>query len=788
MFSSNVFDSLESQYDTNIDVFSSSLEEHYDKIYGLDDSLAEIYDETRIHLGSEKDLEARLKLDRGRDLHMIVSIVGDDEYTTTDSAALGPAIIGFGPRINGIRLSWKDTGESPYVGNYAEGWLLNPPSAEASFEVTNRRHGRSGVPWTLDMVKLKLLSPVRKQSPTWELDLESKLEHLAEIAGWTDRRWFTYDYHQMCLLLANAIFDFEDANTFPFLFKTEGGCGGAPPYGNLDTVYSAMHFYTRGQSKRGIIGLMEESVAVNTGRTKPKDTFFLRNSHLANLGDNAWLKYESAYRTLLDDKSLTRSQAEDLLKAEETQLLPDHILQLGTEVEPDSFAVGASLSALRKEGLLMSEMDVKAALDAQVRQLAILGDEPIGILNKRLEEESSAFRGKHLKVLSQLSDINPAIKEGLRARGMMMPTGMDHELRELMTRYYSMRTEEYARYSTLFYSDTIRVFKTSEVQSLLESGSKAIRADFARTESVPRDWAQRFFEENLEERARKTKVFEWFESKPLGELLYNPLPPGVGTDDARIARSVLATAKQAVKEDIDSMIVILFSGDRALARLTTELVRMSGQSFRMRMICIDRSLYTRMCIDGAQERARLTLSGKISDPKSPWRGLRPGQPEVTYWNYVTKSLWVLPQSVTSQIVDLGRTNLGTKSRVVYHIEYDYPNMERGLDLIRIDPRTGTIEEYGGGYLEGRTLMGFAEHDCWAKNELGDIYSWPDFDIVRSKRHYSLGRNNIKDDRILGFDPLSLQTYSKVNAWRRSVMSGNRRESGSLRRSSNTSSI
>ncbi|BCH36655.1 hypothetical protein [Magnaporthe oryzae narnavirus 1] len=779
----SLFDKLEQQYDDNFVTFSSSLEEHYDQILNLDDRLESTYSQTVAKLKMSLPPDKLLAADQNRNLHVIKSVVGDDEYTTTDSISLGPALIGFGPIINGIKLSEKDAGISKYIGNYAEGWVINPPNAEATFEATHRRHARSGVPFTLDMVKLKYLSPVRKQSPSWELDLESKLEHLAEIASWTDRSWFTYDFHQCSLLLANAIFDFEDARTFPYLFKTEGGCGGAPPYGNLDTVYSALFHYTRGRSRRGIMGVMEEAVAVNTGTLSPKDTFFLRNSHLANMGDSVWLKYESAYRTLLDQGMLGRSEAEDLLREQETQVLPDYIKNLGVEIEPHAYTVGASLSALRKEGLIMSEMDVKAALDNRARERAILGDEPIGLLNKRLKEEATAFRGRHLKILSQISDTDPAIRADLRARGMLMPETPGTEFRELCTAYYSMRTEEYSRYSSLYYTDTIRVFKTSDILAYVEGPESAVKQDFAVTSSFPERWTRKFLEENSEERARRGRVHEWFNSAPLSELLYKPLPPGVGTDDDRIARSVLDVIDQVNHEDgVDLVITLLFSGDRQLARITSNQVKGNTKK-AYRILSFDRSAYVQICLAGLQERNWLSASGKLRK-RDIWKELRPPGSRMYYYNYILKQMWPFPPSVCEQVKDIVRIGSLTDKALV-HVEYDYPNMERGLDMIRLNPVTGTVEEYGGGYLERRTLRSFGPH-CWAKEELDTIYSWPDFEIVRSRRHYPW-KGRVREHRILGFDPVRPRSYSFVRAWREQNSTQYIRRPESIRRNSSIDS-
>jgi len=520
---------------------------------------------------------------------------------------------------------------------------------------------------------------------------------------------------------------------------------------------------------------MEEAVAVNTGSLAPKDTFFLRNSHLANMGDKVWLRYESAYRSLLEQNGIGRSEAEDLLREQETQVLPDHVKNLGVEIEPHSYVVGASLSSLRKEGLIMSEMDVKAALDARVRQMAILGDEPIGILNKRLKEEATAFRGKHLKILSQISDIDPTIRSGLQSRGMLMPSEPGQSYRELCTSYYSMRTEEYSRYSSLFYTDTIRVFRTSDVRDLIEGPESAVKYDFAATESFPKKWTETFLEENSEERDRRGRVHDWFNSAPLSELLYRPLPPGVGADDDRIARSVLETVGEINSDDsADLVITLLFSGDRQLARITTNQVR-SNTEKAYRLLSFDRSAYVRICLAGVQERNQLMSRGLLRDDS--WKTIRSPTNRIYYYNYILKSMWAFPHSICEQVNDLVR--MGSQSgRALVHVEYDFPNMERGLDALRIQPSTGTIEEYDGGYLERRTLRSFGQN-CWAKESLDTIYAWPDFEISRSRRHYPW-KGKVRSERILGFDPVRPRSYSFVNSWRKENASLNIRRPSDLR--------
>jgi hypothetical protein len=736
-------------------------EEHYDQFPGLDDDLAELYDETCVTLGSTLLLEDRLLKDKGRELHVIQSNCGDDEHHTTDSYSWGPAIIGFGPMLNGIKLSWKDAGISHIVGNYAEGWIITPPSAEASFESVNRRHVRAGVPFTLDPVKLKLLSPVRKQSSTYDTDLESKISHLAEIASWSDRGWFTYDFHQLALLLAPAIFDFEDARTFPYLYKTEGGSGGTPPYGNLDTMYSGLHYYTRGKSRKAILGLMDESVKIHLGLMKPKDSFFLRASHLCNMGDSGWLKFESAYRKLLSDNSLSRQEADDLLAATEGTTLPSEILAFATEINPESFVEGSVISALRKDGLLLTEIDVKMALDAKKREFAVMGKKPIRILNEEIAEEQAAFKGNHLKVLAHLSDDDPLIKESLKASLYRMPSEPNQEFRDLASAYYKLRSESHSKHTSFHYSDAIRVFKTSEVAAFIERRQNRVREDFSSATSLPTKWVAEFLEETSEERRRKLRVNAWFESAPLAQLLYNPIPEGVGTDDARIAREVLDVAKSTQKERITGLLVFLYSGDKYLARYTMASLK-PHVSVPQRMVQIDKSLYLRICLDGVAEFATLKRSGRIKTNGLPVRIPRSPGREVMYYNFLLKTQWWLPSRVVEDAY--GPLLRGSyEPRILVHSAWDYPNIERGLDLVRYESKTNTIYEYGGGYLDRRTVRSL-EGSCWSQQSWYDIKSWPDFDMSLSKRHFKL-HGGLRMDRVFHYDPMSYSSYGEnVRRW------------------------
>jgi hypothetical protein len=743
------------------DDFSDS----YHTAFGDGGSLIKVFDETCQKLGLSGTFQDLITEDQDADLHYIQSVVGDDEHTTTDSASLGPCLIGFGPVLNGIKVSWKDTGISHWVGNYAEGWILTPPNAEASFEAVSRRNLRSGIAFTLDPVKIKYLSPVRKQS-NQEMDLQSKILALSEIAAWTDRSWFTYDYHQMSLILANAIFDFEDAISFPFLFRTEGGCGGCPPYHNLDSLYSALHFYTRGKSRSAIMGIMVEAVEININKLKPADAFFTRSARLAQMGDKQWLQYEAAYRSLLERAELTPSEAKNLLKIQAEVQLPPDLLQLGVEVTPSSFVVGSAISHLRKDGFIMSEIDVKMVLDQKAKERALGGDEPIGVLMRRQADEQGLFKGQNWKLLSELASAGGPIKDYLRERLGILPSDPGDAFRACTTAYFRMRSEAHDQFSSFYYTDTVRLFKVSDIDAYFNRASKPLLADFAKTDILPAA-RKNFLEENIEEKVRLEFISGWLESDDLETILKRPLPPGIGPDDSRIARSITNFLDEIDSVAFPVVRVVVFTGDKKLLRTTAALVAGCNPACKVIIQGIDNVRYLEICLDGVAEKQWLEAQGKPLIRGLPYR--REGEPRVTYYNAILRRLWTLPPKLQHALVD--RTRLGLpleralRADIVIHIEYDFPNMERGMDLIRFNAQTNTVDRYGGGFLSRQTVDSLGREFCWSQTPLPDLIEWPDFDTQKESTHHRLRGTGLSANRTYTYEPMSRQTYAVVERWR-----------------------
>jgi len=746
----------------------------------LDDLIQEVIDHVGFKNQNLDDLVAydlRLLGPKGK-AYYIISVVGDDEHTTTNSVVFGILSICMAVFISGIKLSWKDVGISDLVGNYAEGWLILPPTAESTFEAVNRRSQRSGVAVLLDGVKLKMLSPVRKQSEM-EQDLESKFNKLSDIAEWADSSWFTYDYHQMAKILGLVVFDYTSSRTFPFLYKTEGGCGGCPPYNNIDTSISGLFKYTRGKSIRAVLGVMTETGLIHAGEMSPKDSFFLKSAHIAQMGDKAWVEFTTAYRTLLENQQLTRVQAKNLVHNLRGSQLPQEYLDIATEVEMDDATMGVALSYLRDAGYLMTEIDVKMILNKIEKERAVFGTKPISQVIQDLDDSAALFKANHWKVLTELSLNDPTIK-GIVNNMLHMEDETDYHSAawKTMHRYYKIRTESGSHFSSFMYSDTVKVFKTSDIIRLSNQGSSSLRKDFTHTEGMERLW--RIFEnDTLAQAEQRERIMNWLDSNSLEELLKSPLPDGIGPDDARIYRSFENTFDDTDELVTKPTIFILVSSDKGLARTTDRLLRRKTAEIQTKhpgwtsaSFVITREDYIQLCLAGLQEISSARQPGDgLATAKARAVGRKASERRISYYNFLLKSHYYYPlrlsQQIASQIRSYGSRSEDHLFRVV--TEYDYPNLERGFETLEFRSDLNVVIKKSGGFLQRESLAAFPETKAWAGLPVHELYSWPDFDMSSKQTYRALApRANrvLPDQRIRIYKVQGTSLYDSIDSWRR----------------------
>lgn len=645
----------------------------------------------------------------------IASFTGDDEIVTTDCKLLAYAMWFTSEKLVKIKMSWKDVGISKFIGNYAEEWILTPPTEVASFDPVENYFKGEGVPYTLDTIKTRMLSPIRKQSEM-ELDLESKMRYLAEAARWTNKSWFTYDFHQLSLLLGTVIFDYESAKSFPFLTKNEGGCGGAPPWGNLMTLWSYLHYFHRGKSKKTIIGIMKESVRLFEGSIKPRDCIFTRATHLAIAGDTAWKRYVQAYKSLREN-NLNDIDMQDLVRTMSGTNLPTELLEKAIVVQSTDYTIGVVLAKLRTEGLIMTETDAKIYEQSLRKANAIVGEIPFRQILLEIEAEKQDFKKRSLKILSDLYDVSPTIKEEVKDRIGEIPNEPTEDFTEVARRYYKYVLEHIRNPTSFVYTDQIRIFKRQDVLDFYRLTDQKAFVQTLIKEAfdyhVP-DVLFKPFAINEKERIEREELEQWIKSADK-DIFNNPLPIGSGTDDNRITRAIGSEIKKLIEDETKEFlfIIIITNDDNMMRELYTHSKR--NYAFeKLRFVQLRISDYICLC--------------NISNRNNS---------SVKFYNYLKKDFVFWPKELLSKL----RHTLPTKEKwgkekVMFLVEYDVPNIEKSIFSYK--NQYGTLVQRYGGYLSKRTLRNFrAQGRNISTFDMNQLWLNPDF---------SVGYRNIKTYR------------------------------------------
>lgn len=519
---------------------------------------------------------------------------GDDEIVLTDNPALPIVRLWVTNRYVRVKTSWKDTGISKHYGNYAEEWIPTPMTAASSWDAVSTREKRNGVPLIFDTVKTKYLSPVRKQSDI-ETDLESKFGHLSNVARWTNKAWLTYPMHQNALLLATLTLDLDGVEVFPFLFKTEGGCGGFPPWGNLNTLYSYLYRYRKGKAIKPVLGLMKEAVQIRNFEIAPQEASLLAASHLVQANDKSWVDLNSKVETLIKE-GYTNSDIDDLISALKEEVLPPTLLDKGIQLEPSDYTIGAAISKLRADGLIMTQLDVLVFEASLKRIRALNGNIPMKYV---LEQESVRKHALKSKGFRLLQNIIAADYEGLqssRNKIQVLPLEPSADMFSIMSRYFQIRLEEYVDFTSFFYTKSIRIFRTDDVRNHFGLTNRAdfLNSLFLTERNLYTKEEPLFKKPALTEREEELNrsILEWFANfRDRSYLWTHPLPPGLGTDDARIFHQVSQTVGS--RQSVHSLLYILITNDK---ELTVRLRHFLGQ-FDCHLGAIRTQDYIRMCLN-----------------------------------------------------------------------------------------------------------------------------------------------------------------------------------------------
>jgi hypothetical protein len=614
-------------------------------------------------------------------IHAIRSVVGDDETITTNSLVYAILCVVIGPILPRIKVSWSDVQFNREFYNYAEGWILVPPSRDSDFESVNRYAKNNGVPYVLDPIKFKNLSAVRKQSDM-ELDLPSKFRSLAQCAAWTDPAWFTWDMHQLALLLGLQIFDFTRSKLFPFLFGWEGGCGGPPPWGNLLTAAGAIFRHRRGKATKGILGVMADSNNLHTGNIAPKDALFAKNLTLALSGDSRWATVRSELeRQRKDTADLGLPVNQKVFESAE-RTIPNELIQKSEIVNPSDALTGVAVSFLRDKGYVTTELDLVTFIEERKRLDAIWGVTPLREIEDQIALRKKEYADAYLELLSEIASrqrLDPKVYGILGEIGDPMSSWA----LATMGQYYTMRVEQTSHFTSFIYNEQIRVFKTSDVEEYFAKGMQSIRDGFCESvESRYRPDHRRSIQ-LPHERRQFDEIEHWLESDNLDVLLSGALPPGIGPDDARITRDALEASRNDRGAGADTLIYLIISSDRRLITSVQQLLQHENPSMNVRVLGMNVIEFIAYSVSD------FPLTRHARDP--PWlRNMRLYNP---YSQSDEPIGGPLLGSMRKEALFTWRARV-TSARVFY----DYPNINRNLRRFSYDPETKLVQEWSGGFL------------------------------------------------------------------------------------------
>lgn len=678
-------------------------------------------------------------------IHAIRSMVGDDEVITSNCFLYSVLCIIVGPLISRIIISWDDVQFHRHLYNYAEGWIFLPPSMDSGFESVSKYNRGNGVPFVLDPIKFKDLSPVRKQS-NMNQDLTSKFRNLSERAAWTNPSWFTWNLHQFAMILGVEIFDFMRSTQFPYVFKSEGGCGGAPPWNNVFTAAAAIYRYRGGQAKVGILGVMDDANKLQVGDISPKKAFFTQNLNLALSGDQRWATIRSYVEREKWDAFRTGEEFIPLVSQEAEKTIPDELWEKSTAIEPDDLYTASAVSFLREKGHIFTEMDVVMRVEQERRLESVWGQIPMHEVEDQIELRKERYKESYLQVISELGrrQMDPEVHRRIKE----IEDPFSPESIAVMVQYYRLRVEQASRISSMIYDEQIRVFKMADVETFYQKGVQGIKNQFSKsTGSRYRPESSR--KQNFPDEQRTLDAIDdWLESGPLDKLLRQPIPPGCGPDDMRVVRNLNIAIQQSGNND--AFMCLIVTSDKGLVRAAQRVLTHNiGNSRPIRVVGLSGADY----LNWALTKSKFVVRGKVQS---------------VAWLRSAK-LFNLVQGKDVPIQGKLLELLEQEAKMIWNrrdpkllIEYDVPNINRFMQRFSLDSSFQLLRERAGGYLSATTVE---SDQLFVSRELEEIFGIPDFIRGYERSQYPLKPLNSMPVRL--FSALRKgQVQGSSTTWRR----------------------
>jgi hypothetical protein len=486
------------------------------------------------------------------------------------------------------------------------------------------------------------------------MDLESKYSLLFKAADWVDTDWFTYDYAQLSLVLATCIFDFSRARIFPYLYKTEGGCGGKPPWNNVQTALCGLKFFNKGKSTKSVLALMDECYNISNFKIKPSEALYINASHYAQAGNEKLSQISNAKRYL---KSFdTEHRMEILESCRGADSLPPELLEKSVIVEVKDKLLGSAIAEMRKNGLVMTELDVQLKQLGRLKFSDLLKDENMGSVRKRREKEKEEIKRNGFAQIAKFSQVDSLLKN------------IEEQAISIMAKYYRLKTD-ISDMSSLTYAGILRVFKTADVEEYFRQHSFGLSDEIITGISMLQN--QNLNLKTNRARSDLSYQIEWMTSGTLSELFEGEVPPSLGSDDARLGRKLLRFLRQTELGEYPVVIVII-TGDKDLIMSLNKLIKRR-----------DVSVVGCSVIDYIRDCQKLASASKVK-VFNFLRGQETGMPGIERLIRSSASWFQIP-------------------RIGYKILFDYPNVNR--DLLGYKAQKGNqIGKISGGFLKRRTAQ------------------------------------------------------------------------------------
>jgi hypothetical protein len=254
--------------------------------------------------------------------------------------------------------------------------------------------------------------------------------------------------------------------------------------------------------------------------------------------------------------------------------------------------------------------------------------------------------------------------------------------------YYSMRAEQALRFNSFMYNERIRVFKHSDVEEFYNRGLQNIKDAFCRSiESYYRPEHRK--EPTL---PADSKLFDeieaWLDSDPLTKLLKEPMPPGIGPDDSRIVRDLQIDLDTDVHNK--GFLILIVSSDRMLVHAAQRLLRHNNPTKIIRVYGLSLTDYLSWALSTG--RRNYIAPGRQGALLShPWiKG--------ELFNPIRRKMQTIDGSLMTLLKSEGKWFHSQNDSSRMMIQYDFPNINRGLKRFRYDASTEYVEEYSGGFL------------------------------------------------------------------------------------------